>query len=46
MPELPEIVHRAREMSAALAGHTVTAADIVQPKCLNVPGKLIPVLPV
>jgi formamidopyrimidine-DNA glycosylase len=37
MPELPEIVHRAREMNAALAGRTVTAVDIVQPKCLNAP---------
>jgi len=36
MPELPEIVHRAREMGAALIGRTVTAVDIVQPKCLNV----------
>lgn len=37
MPELPEIVHRAREIDAALAGRTVTAADILQPKCVNVP---------
>jgi len=37
MPELPEIVHRAREMHAALTGRTVIAVDVVQPKCLNVP---------
>lgn len=37
MPELPEIVHRAREIDAALTGRRVTAVDILQPKCLNVP---------
>lgn len=37
MPELPEIVHRAREIDAALTGRTVTGADIRQPKCLNLP---------
>ena len=37
MPELPEIVHRAREIDAVLTGRRVTAVDILQPKCLNVP---------
>lgn len=37
MPELPEIVHRAREINVALSGRTVTAVDVLQPKCLNVP---------
>jgi formamidopyrimidine-DNA glycosylase len=37
MPELPEITCRAREMNAALAGKTITAIEILQPKCLNVP---------
>jgi formamidopyrimidine-DNA glycosylase len=37
MPELPEIVHRAREIDAALTGRTVTAVTIFQPKCLNIP---------
>jgi len=37
LPELPEITSRAREMNAALAGKTITAIDIVQPKCLNLP---------
>ena len=35
MPELPEIVHRAREIDAALAGRTVTDVTVAQPKCLN-----------
>jgi len=37
MPELPEIASRAREMNAALPGKTITAVEVLQPKCLNVP---------
>lgn len=36
MPELPEIVCRAREMSARLAGRAIRAIEVRQPKCLNV----------
>jgi len=36
MPELPEIVCRAREMSARLAGRPIRGIDVLQPKCLNV----------
>ncbi len=35
MPELPEIMSRAREMKRALAGRTITDIEIIQPKCLN-----------
>jgi formamidopyrimidine-DNA glycosylase len=37
MPELPEIVCRAREMGAALPGRTIREIEVLQPKCLNVP---------
>jgi len=37
MPELPEIVCRAKEMDAALVGRTVCEVEVLQPKCLNVP---------
>lgn len=37
MPELPEIVHRAREFDAELTGRTIAAVEVTQPKCLNVP---------
>lgn len=37
MPELPEIVCRAREMNEALVGRTVRSIGVLQPKCLNVP---------
>ena len=37
MPELPEIVCRAREMNEALVGRTVRSIEVLQPKCLNVP---------
>lgn len=37
MPELPEITCRAREMTAALVGKTITNIEVLQPKCLNVP---------
>ncbi|MHB0856002.1 MAG: Fpg/Nei family DNA glycosylase [Anaerolineae bacterium] len=35
MPELPEILLRARELNDALAGRAFTVADLRQPKCLN-----------
>jgi formamidopyrimidine-DNA glycosylase len=37
MPELPEIVTRARGMSAELPGKLITAIEVTQPKCLNLP---------
>lgn len=37
MPEIPEIASRAREMNAALAGKTIRAIEILQPKSLNLP---------
>jgi formamidopyrimidine-DNA glycosylase len=37
MPELPEIVCRAREMDRRLSGRTIRAVEVLQPKCLNVP---------
>lgn len=37
MPEVPEIASRARELNTALAGKTISAIEILQPKCLNVP---------
>ncbi|MCX6091252.1 MAG: Fpg/Nei family DNA glycosylase [Candidatus Bipolaricaulota bacterium] len=37
MPELPEIVCRAREMDRCLAGRTIRMIEVLQPKCLNVP---------
>lgn len=37
MPELPEIVCRAREMNEALVGRTICSIEVLQPKCLNVP---------
>ena len=36
MPELPEIANRAAEMHAELVGKTTFAAEILQPKMLNV----------
>ncbi len=36
MPELPEIVCRAREMNERLVGRSIQAIDVLQPKCLNV----------
>ena len=36
MPELPEIVCRAREMNAELVGRTIESIEVLQPKCLNV----------
>lgn len=37
MPELPEITARACQMQALLVGKTITAVEVLQPKCLNVP---------
>jgi formamidopyrimidine-DNA glycosylase len=37
MPELPEIVCRAREMNERLAGRRIREIEVLQPKCLNVP---------
>ena len=37
MPELPEIISRARGMSAELPGKIISAIEVTQPKCLNVP---------
>ncbi|MGD9675523.1 MAG: Fpg/Nei family DNA glycosylase [Candidatus Bipolaricaulia bacterium] len=37
MPELPEIVCRAREMNETLPGRIIRGIEVLQPKCLNVP---------
>lgn len=37
MPELPEILLRAQEIDRELCGRVITAADLRQPKCLNLP---------
>jgi len=37
MPELPEIVCRAREMNEHLTGLRIASIDVLQPKCLNLP---------
>ena len=37
MPELPEIICRAREMNARLASRAIRGIEVLQPKCLNVP---------
>jgi formamidopyrimidine-DNA glycosylase len=37
MPELPEIMNRAKEMKAELVGKTIRSIKVGQPKCLNVP---------
>jgi formamidopyrimidine-DNA glycosylase len=39
MPELPEIMSRAREMNKALVGKTIAGIEVGQPKCLNIPVK-------
>jgi formamidopyrimidine-DNA glycosylase len=36
MPELPEIMSRAREMNKALVGKTISGLDVLHAKCLNV----------
>lgn len=35
MPELPEIISRAREMNMSLPGKKINAIEVLQPKCLN-----------
>jgi formamidopyrimidine-DNA glycosylase len=37
MPELPEITILARDMHKELVGRTISSAEVVQPKCLNLP---------
>jgi formamidopyrimidine-DNA glycosylase len=37
MPELPEIATFARDMQKELAGRTISAIEVLQPKCLNIP---------
>jgi formamidopyrimidine-DNA glycosylase len=37
MPELPEITIFARDMQKELVGRTISAIEVLQPKCLNVP---------
>ena len=37
MPEYPEITARAAEMTQLLTGRTISAIEVLQPKCLNVP---------
>lgn len=37
MPEIPEIASRANEMNLALPGKQISAIEILQPKCLNLP---------
>ena len=38
MPEIPEIASRAGEMNAELRGKTILNVEVLQPKCLNIPG--------
>ncbi|MDD3829095.1 MAG: Fpg/Nei family DNA glycosylase, partial [Anaerolineae bacterium] len=37
MPELPEITVFAHDMQKELVGRTISAIEVLQPKCLNVP---------
>jgi formamidopyrimidine-DNA glycosylase len=37
MPEYPEIAARAAEMNELLTGKTISAIEVLQPKCLNAP---------
>jgi formamidopyrimidine-DNA glycosylase len=37
MPEIPEIASRTAEMNVALPGKQISAIEIMQPKCLNLP---------
>lgn len=37
MPELPEIVNRAKELQVHVVGKTISGIEILQPKCLNAP---------
>jgi len=36
MPELPEVTHLARQIDKHLTGRTISAVEILQPKCLNI----------
>ena len=37
MPELPEIMSRAKELKAEITGLTIQHIEVLQPKCLNLP---------
>lgn len=37
MPELPEVASRAKEIKQHLVGKSISAVEILQPKCLNIP---------
>jgi formamidopyrimidine-DNA glycosylase len=37
VPELPEIAVFARDMQVELVGRTISAIEVLQPKCLNIP---------
>ena len=37
MPELPEIANLARQLNERLPGKKISAIDVIQPKCLNMP---------
>jgi len=37
MPELPEIANLSRQFNEHLAGKTISAIEVLQPKCLNIP---------
>jgi formamidopyrimidine-DNA glycosylase len=39
MPEIPEILSRAREIDVALRGRTITHIEVIQPKSLNLPAE-------
>ncbi len=39
MPELPEITHLAQQIDRHLHGKTITAVEVLQPKCLNLPAE-------
>ena len=38
MPELPEITVLAHQMKTELVGRTISGVEVLQPKCLNLPG--------
>jgi formamidopyrimidine-DNA glycosylase len=37
MPELPEIANLSKQLNQRLVGKTITAIEVLQPKCLNLP---------
>jgi formamidopyrimidine-DNA glycosylase len=39
MPELPEIANLSQQLNQRLAGKTIAAIEVLQPKCLNLPGE-------